>query len=299
MVEGLNDADLPEKAAKLARFLDRCRLCPRKCGVNRNKGERGFCRSGPEACVSSWNLHFGEEPPISGNKGSGTIFFTNCNLGCVFCQNYPISHLGHGNNVSSGELAGIMIDLEKRGAHNINLVTPTHIIPAIVAALVLAGKRGLSAPIVYNSGGYESLEVIKLLEGIINVYMPDAKYYSRETAGRYSNAPDYSRINIKALKEMYRQTGELKVDSSGAAVRGMIIRHLVLPGQKEDSIRVLREIAENISNRVYLSIMAQYHPAYKAVDDKDLSRTVKRSEYEAVLEEADRLGFENGYRQEI
>ncbi|MFH1282316.1 MAG: radical SAM protein [bacterium] len=287
-----------ERIDKLHSMLSSCNLCPRKCSVNRLNGEKGFCNCSNDIYVSSYNLHFGEEPPISGFNGSGTIFFTHCNLGCIFCQNYPISQLGNGNKVTNKELASIMLKLQKMGAHNINLVTPTHVVPYIADSLFLAYQEGLDIPLVFNSGGYESLEVIKLLEGIIDIYMPDSKYFSNEFGKKYSSAPDYSIININILKEMYRQVGDLILDEKGVAKKGLIIRHLVLPEGIEDSIMVLRAIANNLSKKVYLSIMSQYHPAYKSTKDPIISRRLKNAEYKQVLEEADRLGFVNGYRQE-
>jgi len=290
---------LKKRAELLRNLLKECLLCPRKCGVNRLKNEKGFCSGGRKPVVSSYNLHFGEEPPISGYKGSGTIFFTYCNLKCCFCQNYPISQLSNGKKVEPGTLAGMMLELQQKGAHNINLVTPTHFTSQIVEALLIAIEKGLKIPIVYNCGGYESVRTLKLLDGIIDIYMPDAKYASSKNSGKYSNATDYFEVNRKALIEMYRQVGNLTMDKKGVAVSGLLIRHLVLPEDIAGSQEVLRFIAENISRNTYMSIMAQYHPAYKAYDFTQISRRITESEYDLVLATADRLGLKKGWRQSL
>jgi len=210
-------------------LLKSCQVCPRKCGVNRLKNETGFCGMGLHPVVSSDNLHHGEEPPISGFKGSGTIFLTGCNLGCIFCQNYPISQLGHGNQISIHQLAGMMLRLQQAGAHNINFVTPTHFAPQIMGALLIAYEKGLEIPTVYNCGGYESIKMLKLWDGIIDIYMPDMKYSDPTMSKKYSSAPDYPEVNKKAVKEMFHQTGDLKCDENGIATSGLLIRHLILP----------------------------------------------------------------------
>ena len=290
---------LRKRREELDKLLQDCHLCPRLCRANRWEDEKGFCGAGRRAVVSSYNLHFGEEPPISGYRGSGTIFFTHCNLRCCFCQNYPISQLGNGQEVEAGEVARMMVRLQKLGAHNINFVTPTHFVPQIVEALELAIKDGLKIPLVYNSGGYDSLETLQLLDGIVDIYMPDAKYSDPESGRKYSRAADYFEVNKKALLEMHRQVGDLKMDKEGIAKRGMLVRHLVLPEDIAGSRKVLEFIARSISQDTYMSIMAQYHPAHLAFEFPELSRRISKKEYDAVLKIADELGLERGWRQEL
>lgn len=288
---------LKKRKEELYKLLEKCHLCPRKCLVNRLQDERGFCEAGKRVAVSSYNLHFGEEPPISGYRGSGTIFFTHCNLRCCFCQNYPISQLGNGQEVEISELAKMMVKLQKLGAHNINFVTPTHFVPQIVEALELAVREGLNIPLVYNSGGYDSVETLKLLDGVVDIYMPDAKYSNSQSAQTYSRAADYFEVNKKALLEMHRQVGDLKMDKEGIAKQGLLIRHLVMPEDIVGSRGVLEFIAKNISQNTYMSIMAQYHPAHLAFEFPELSRKISKTEYDAVLKMADELGLERGWRQ--
>ncbi len=290
---------LKERIDLLNSLLENCSICPRKCGVNRRKDEKGHCRSGYKPVVSSHNLHFGEEPPISGLKGSGTIFLTNCSLNCCFCQNYPISQSANGNEISVNELSAMMVELQEKGAHNINFVSPTHFIPQIVTALGLAVEKGLTIPLVYNSGGYDSVDTLKLLEGIFDIYMPDAKYADSSNSKRYSNAEDYPEVNRKALIEMHRQAGDLKLDNNGIALKGLLIRHLVLPGNIAGSIEVLKFIAEKVSPGTYMSIMAQYHPAYKSTGIEKLSRRINVEEYKEVIDAAKQLGLDNGWIQEL
>ena len=288
---------LKKREEELNKLLEKCHLCPRKCLVNRLQDEKGFCEAGRRVVVSSCNLHFGEEPPISGYRGSGTIFFTHCNLRCCFCQNYPISQLGNGQEVEISELAKMMVKLQKLGAHNINFVTPTHFVSQIIKALELAVREGLKIPLVYNSGGYDSVETLKLLDGIVDIYMPDAKYSNSQSARTYSRAADYFEVNKKALLEMHRQVGDLKMDREGIAKRGLLIRHLVMPEDIVGSGRVLEFIAKNISKNTYMSIMAQYHPAHLAFEFPELSRRISKTEYDAALKMADKLGLERGWRQ--
>ena len=290
---------LKKRKEEVNKLLERCHLCPRKCLVNRLQDEKGFCGAGTRVVVSSYNLHFGEEPPISGYRGSGTIFFTHCNLRCCFCQNYPISQLGNGQEVGIPELATMMVKLQKLGAHNINFVTPTHFVPQIVEALDLAVREGLKIPLVYNSGGYDSVEALELLDGVVDIYMPDAKYSNPESARTYSRAADYFEVNRKALLEMHRQVGDLKMDRDGIAKWGLLIRHLVMPEDIVGSRRVLEFIAKNISKNTYMSIMAQYHPAHLAFEFPELSRRISKREYDAVLKMADELGLERGWRQDF
>jgi len=288
---------LKRRREELNKLLEKCHLCPRKCLVNRLQDEKGFCGAGKKVAVSSYNLHFGEEPPISGYRGSGTIFFTHCNLRCCFCQNYPISQLGNGQEVEISELATMMVKLQKLGAHNINFVTPTHFVPQIVEALELGVREGLKIPLVYNSGGYESMETLELLDGIVDIYMPDAKYSDPESARTYSRAADYFEVNKKALLEMHRQVGDLKMDREGIAKRGLLIRHLVMPEDIVGSRSILEFVAKDISKDTYMSIMAQYHPAHLAFEFPELSRRIFKKEYDAVLKMADELGLERGWRQ--
>ena len=279
-------------------LLENCSICPRNCNVNRLKNELGFCKIGRNPKISAYNLHFGEEPPISGTNGSGTIFFTGCNLRCVFCQNYPISQLCNGNEIIVSKLAEIMITLQNQNANNINLVTPTHVVPQIIEAVLLAKNKGLKIPIVYNSGGYEKVETLKLLKGIIDIYMPDAKYADDRSAEKYSDAKNYSEINKAALKEMYKQVGTLQIKND-IATKGLLIRHLVLPENIAGSRKVFEFIAKEISPKTYMSIMAQYHPANRTDEFPELQRKITDKEYQQVLNWADELGLINGWRQEL
>lgn len=293
----IKEEEFDRRIEKAYKLLSSCEVCPHKCRVNRLRGEQGICRSGEEVIVSSYNAHFGEEPPLVGNFGSGTIFFTNCNLKCVYCQNYPISQLGNGNKVSLSELAKIMLALQKRECHNINLVTPTHFVPQILKSLKLAIKMGLRIPIVYNSSGYESVRTLKLLDGIVDIYLPDARYADDEIARKYSSAPDYFEIMKKALKEMHRQVGDLVTDKIGIAYSGLIVRHLVLPEGLSGTKKIMRFIAREISPYTYISLMAQYFPAYQAGQFPPLSRRINRKEYREALRAFEEEGLGNGWFQ--
>ncbi len=279
-------------------LLSDCVLCPRRCGVNRAENEQGFCKTGKNPKISAFNVHTGEEPPISGARGSGTVFFTGCNMRCVFCQNYPISQLNNGNEVTLEKLAGIMLGLQKEGVHNINFVTPTHVVPQIIEAVSAARAQGLKIPIVYNSSGYESVETLRMLASTVDVYMPDIKYSDDEQAVKYSSAPGYWAVARDAVKEMHRQKGILKM-KDGIAVSGLLVRHLVLPGGAAGSKKVLEFIAREISKDSYVSIMAQYHPANRTGEYPELDRKITAREYSEVLEFADGLGLVNGWRQEM
>jgi len=289
--------ELGRRAAKAAELLGECVLCPRECRVDRTAGEKGVCGAGAEAEVSSYNAHFGEEPPISGDHGSGTIFLTHCNLRCVFCQNYPISHLGHGNPAPPERMAGMMLRLQDRDCHNINFVTPTHFMPQILAAVDIAAKDGLEIPIVYNCGGYESLAALELLDGVVDIYMPDMKYGGSEAPEEFSGCADYPERNREAVREMFRQAGPLEMDEGGIATRGLMVRHLVLPENLAESRKVLEFIARELSPDVYISVMEQYFPAYRAADHEKLGRGITRAEYKEVLDIVDELGFTNGWIQ--
>jgi len=289
--------ELARRAAEASEILRECTLCPRRCGVDRTAGERGVCGAGAAAEVSSFNDHHGEEPPISGSGGSGAIFLTHCNLRCIFCQNYPISHFGNGNPAPPEKMAAMMLSLQKRGCHNINFVTPTHFMPQILQALDIAAGRGLSIPIVYNCGGYESLHAVKLLEGIVDIFMPDMKYGTGPGGPRYSGCRDYQEHNRAAVKEMFRQVGSLQLDDGGIAYHGLIIRHLVLPERLADSRQVLEFIARELSPDVSLSIMEQYFPAHRAAGDPHIGRRITPEEYQEVLDIVEELEFSSGWLQ--
>jgi putative pyruvate formate lyase activating enzyme len=279
-------------------MLARCELCPHRCGVHRLTGERGICGMGHGPKVSSWNLHDWEEPPVSGTRGSGTIFFSGCTGRCLFCQNYPISQLGYGQVVSIERLAEMMLELEQKGAHNINLVTPTHFVPQILAALPQAIRAGLRLPLVYNTSGYERVAVLHLLEGIVDVWLPDSKYADDNTARRLSGFRRYVHYNRRALQEMLRQVGdELVLDREGTVRRGLLIRHMVLPESLAGSEDVLSWIGEELSPRIHTSLMDQYFPAHRAVGDPHLGRKIAVAEYEAALTAFDAAGLERGWYQ--
>jgi putative pyruvate formate lyase activating enzyme len=294
----LDGVDLTERARVLKSWLAPCRVCPFRCGVDRFKESTGRCRMGYRLKVASWSLHFGEEPPISGERGSGTIFLSGCPMACVFCQNFPISQLCHGREMETGELASRMVELQRQGAHNINFVTPTHFVPQIVETLDRAVKGGLSIPIVYNSSGYDNVESLRMLEGIVDVYLPDMKYGDDERAFRYSGVTGYVKTNRAAVAEMYRQVGDLELDETGIAVRGLIVRHLVLPGGMSGTDRVLEFLA-GLSQSIGVSLMSQYFPAHEAVGLPELGRKITRGEYEEALDILDRFGFVNGWVQSV
>ena len=274
------DGSLAKLERDLWEIFQSCRLCPRKCGVNRIKGEKGFCSSTAQLKVASFGPHFGEERPLVGSGGSGTIFFSNCNLLCCFCQNWQINHRGDVNFVSHDDLAGMMLSLQRRGCHNINLVTPTHVVPHIVKALRLAIKKGLVLPLVYNNGGYDNIEVIRMLDGIVDIYLPDFKYQEGALAGKYSSgALDYPEAAAETIKEMHRQVGELEVDSRGVAGRGLIIRHLVMPGNIAGTDRFVRWVARELTPATRVNLMAQYRPEHKAFDYPEISRRINEQEW--------------------
>jgi putative pyruvate formate lyase activating enzyme len=280
------------------RHLEECDVCPRACGVNRLKNDKlGFCRSGLNPVVASVSTHHGEEPPISGTKGSGTIFFTNCNLRCVYCQNYPISQLGNGAERTPGELACQMTWLQEQGCHNLNLVTPTHYVPQILKALGPARERGFSLPIVYNTSGYDSVETLRLLDGIVDIYLPDMRYGDNKAAMQYSMAPHYVEVNQAAIREMYRQVGNLVMDDRGIATRGLIIRHLVLPGGISGTEQVMKFLAGEISKDVYISLMSQYFPAFKSAEHPEINRRINEKEYDEAYDIKMKHGLKNGWVQ--
>lgn len=259
----LSPGQIDERAEKAIARLESCDICPRNCGVNRTEDEPGFCRTGRQAIMASYSPHFGEEPPLVGRRGSGTIFFAGCNLGCIFCQNYDISHQRQGSKRTIEQLVRSMLDLQSSGCSNINFVTPTHVVAAVAAAIELAREKGLTLPTVYNTGGYDSVKTLKLLEGLIDIYMPDMKYSDPDVAGELSNAPDYPKVNFAAVKEMHRQVGDLKTEN-GLATRGLLVRHLILPGGLAGSFEIIDFLAGKISRKTTINVMAQYHPSYQA-----------------------------------
>lgn len=321
---GLSRDVLMERAERAWKLASPCVLCGRKCLVERaedpgedsGRGRKGVlgdessagregdiperterrrrvgvCKTGRRAVVSSYGPHFGEEPPITGWRGSGTIFFSYCNLRCIFCQNYEIAHMGEGREVRDEELAAIMLELQEMGCHNINLVSPTHVVPQILSGLAIAVEEGLRIPLVYNTGGYDTVETLKLLDGIVDIYMPDMKYGTREAAEKYSLAPDYPEVNFAAVKEMHRQVGDLVTDERGIAVRGLLVRHLVLPGNLAGTEIIMKFIADEMSKDTYVNIMDQYRPYYKAVGDPVLGRRITREEYQGALRIAREAGL--------
>ena len=293
--------ELEERVDRAYELLNSCSVCPRRCGVNRNNDERGFCRTGLLPVISGSGPHFGEEPPLVGRNGSGTIFVSHCNLACEFCQNYEISQCFRGNETTCEDLAGMMVRLQQRGCHNINIVTPSHIVPQMMRAVMIAAGQGLTIPIVYNSGGYDTVGTLQLLEGIVDIYMPDAKYGSDEVALALSHAPDYVATMKAALKEMHRQVGDLVIED-GIAVRGLIIRHLVLPENLAGSDLVLPWIAREISRNSYVNIMDQYHPSWHALNTENASlprslrRRIRAEEYRFALQCALKNGLHRGFR---
>ncbi len=287
--------ELEKRIKLLLEFLKECRLCPRACRVNRLNGEIGYCRASAELMISSAFPHFGEESPLVGRHGSGTIFLTHCNLRCIFCQNYDISHQGQGTHVTPSGLARTMIRLQEMGCHNINFVTPTHYAPQIISSLPEAIEMGLCLPIVYNCSGYESLEVIQLLDGIVDIYMPDTKFMDERFAERYSKAPDYPKVIKEVLKEMHRQVGDLKINSSGIAERGLLIRHLVMPNGVASSEAIFKFIAQEISVHSYVNIMAQYRPEYRAHEYPEINRRITHKEYMEAIQIARSFHLYRGF----
>ena len=282
---------LKEKAAKAYSLLKSCTLCPRKCGVDRLAGETGFCNTASLSWVSSYNPHFGEEEPLVGTHGSGTIFFTHCNLLCLFCQNFDISHQGQGREVTNEELAGLMLALQNQGCHNINFVTPSHVVPQILAAVKIAARRGLSIPLVYNTGGYDRVSTLKLLDGVFDIYMPDFKFWDPQVAASSCQAGDYPEVARRALAEMHRQVGDLKIDDAGIARRGLLIRHLVLPGSLAGTREVMRFIARKISPASYVNVMSQYRPCGRAAEVNGLDSPLSPGDFQNAVQAAEEEGI--------
>ncbi len=287
----LASGELPNRVEKAYAMMESCTLCPRACKVNRRAGKRGVCLTGERARVASWGAHHGEERAISGWRGSGTVFFARCNLRCVFCQNSEISQADCGPEVEPEELAQVFLRLQAEGCHNINLVSPSHVVAPILAALTLAAQAGLRLPLVYNTGGYDSLDALALLDGVIDIYMPDMKYADPKTAHLYSGAKDYPRANRAAVREMHRQVGDLVVDEDGLAVRGLLVRHLVLPNRLAGTKETARFLAAEISPHTAVNVMDQYHPWFKAGAFPLLNRRITPEEYAQALEQTKAAGL--------
>ncbi len=286
--------ELKKRGEELWEIMRSCKLCPRECGVNRLKGEEGFCGATSQLMVSAYHPHFGEEKPLVGKNGSGTIFFTNCNLRCVFCINWEISQEGKGAPTRIEQLAQMMLNLQKMGCHNINLVTPTHYSPHIVSAVDLAAEKGLRLPIVYNTSGWERTEILKILDGIVDIYLPDFKYADPKMSSKYSSgAQTYPEITKKAILEMQRQVGKAEPYKNGLIYRGLMIRHLVMPNNVSGTREVLEWIANNLPKDTYVNIMSQYRPAYKAFDYPEISRRLTRKEYSDAIKWAKEFGLTN------
>ncbi len=285
------NSHLQAKALQAATRLSNCTLCPRQCGVNRRAGEKGFCRTGDRAIVASWHAHFGEEAPLVGKNGSGTIFFSHCNLLCNFCQNFDISHLGEGSEKSPEALAQIMLNLQASGCHNINFVTPSHVVPQILSALVIAAGNGLEIPLVFNSSGYDSVDTLKILDGVIDIYMPDFKFWDPTIAAQTCRAPDYPEVARQAMVEMHRQVGDLFIDTDGVASSGLLVRHLVLPQGLASTSQVMTFIAEQVSENTYVNIMNQYRPCGRAAEVKAMDRSATGKEYIDAVAEARAAGI--------
>jgi len=288
---------LEGRAESAREFLTACRLCPRECGINRLKGEQGFCRAGAIAEISGYGPHFGEEPPLVGRNGSGTVFFSHCTMRCIFCQNYRTSQLAAGGPVDTPDLARIFLRLQEAGCHNINLVSPTHYVPQILKALEYAAADGLSIPLVYNTGGYDCVSTLRLLEGVVDIYMPDAKFGDEPVARRLAAAPGYPYHMKAAIREMHRQVGDLVMDAEGTAISGLLVRHLVLPGGLAGSREIFRFIADEVSLDTYVNIMDQYRPEWEACtrdDAPELCRGITTEEYEEAIREARSAGLSRG-----
>ena len=295
----ISGIELKKKVSLANDLMARCSLCPRRCGAKRFEGKTGFCGAGSRLKIYSYRQYLGEEPPISGTAGSGVIFFSNCTMKCVYCQNYRFSQLGKGYFVSPRVLCDIMISLQKRGCHNINLVTPSHHLPGLLEALYLANESSLKIPIVYNSSGYESVEVLSLLDGVIDIYLANMRYSDNKLALVYSETADYVEINQKAIVSMHKQVGDLVATDSGIGKRGLIIRHLVLPNLLHNSEGVLKFISESLPKKTYISLMSQYLPLHKAKDHPELSRRITKKEYDTACAMLERYDLHYGWTQTL
>ena len=282
-----------ERVDQAYAVLESCTLCPRRCGVNRLRGEVGVCRTAEQAVVFSAQPHFGEELPLVGDHGSGTIFFSNCNLRCVFCQNWPIAHEGRGQPLDVDALADVMLRVQRSGCHNVNLVTPTHVMPQILQATRIAAQRGLRIPLVYNTGGYDALHAIELLDGVVDIYLPDLKFMDAEPAARYMDAPDYPETAKAAIAQMHRQVGELVTDLRDIAVRGLMIRHLVMPNHLANTRAFVRWVAETLTTSTYVNIMSQYRVEHRAFEHPDIARAISTREYLEAMDWAEEAGLTN------
>lgn len=291
----LSFQDIKKRIEKAFSLMNPCWVCPRNCKVNRLQGKKGFCQLGKKPMISSFNPHFGEETCLVGTHGSGTIFFTHCNLRCIYCQNFEISQLGYGREIEEKELAQMMIELQNMGCHNINLVTPTPQVPQILSALFIAIERGLKLPLVYNTSGYDSLSALKLLDGIVDIYMPDFKYSDGKMAQKYSSAPKYPQIAKKAIKEMHRQVGDLQLNKEGIAIQGLLVRHLVLPEDIAGTKEVVEFLAKEISKNTFLNVMDQYRPCYRAKEFPPLDRRITPEENLKARELAKEAGIKRIY----
>jgi len=287
----LRSGELRRRVAEAYEHLRECDLCARECGVNRRAGETGVCRTGERAVVCSYHAHFGEEDPLVGTHGSGTIFFSWCNLKCQYCQNYDISQMGTGREVEPEVLAAMMLELQAQGCHNINLVSPSHVVAQILAGVLIAAEAGLRLPLVYNTGGYDSMAALRLLDGVVDIYMPDMKYADEAVARKYSKVKDYPAVNQAAVKEMHRQVGDLVLDERGIALRGLLVRHLVLPHGLAGTAEIARFLAEEVSKDTYINVMDQYRPCYRAGEYPKLNRRITRAEYEEAVEMARLAGL--------
>jgi putative pyruvate formate lyase activating enzyme len=288
----LGTGELQRRVEEARSMLEECRLCGRECRVNRLESSQGAaCRTGHKAVVSSFNAHFGEEAPLVGDHGSGTIFFTNCNLQCQYCQNYEISQMGEGREVEPEELAAMMLHLQGRGCHNVNFVSPTHVVPQILEALPCAAEKGLTVPLVHNTGGYDSLDALRLLDGIVDIYMPDMKYADEGTGRKYSKVKQYPQVNQAAVREMHRQVGDLVVDERGIAQRGLLVRHLVLPNGLAGTGEVVRFLSQEVSLNTYLNVMSQYRPTYKAHEHTEIDRPPSAGELQEAVDLAREAGI--------
>ena len=290
-LELLRSGELRERVAQAYEHLSICDVCARNCNVDRRDGQVGVCRTGDRAKVSSYGPHLGEEDPLRGWRGSGTIFFTRCNLKCQFCQNHDISQSDAGYEVEPEQLASIMLELQVQGCHNINFVSPSHVVPQIMAGVLIAAEAGLRLPLVYNTGGFDSMAMLKLLDGVVDIYMPDMKYADAEIARRYSKIANYPQVNQTAVREMHRQVGDLKINEMGLGQRGLLVRHLVLPENLAGTDQIVRFLATEISPATYLNLMDQYRPAYKAHHFPELNRRIARKEYQAAVRMAQDAGL--------
>ena len=291
-IHALNSGLLEKRVRQSLAALTRCILCPRRCKVDRTAREKGYCQTGRLAKVASYNAHFGEEAPLVGDNGSGTIFFSHCNLLCNFCQNYDISHGGEGREISDDQLAHIMLELQRSGCHNINFVTPSHVVPQILAAIAIAAQNGLHVPLVYNSGGYDNVGTLKLLDGIVDIYMPDFKFWDSTIAEQTCDAPDYCEVAQNALIEMHRQVGDLCIDdANGLAYKGLLVRHLVLPAGLAGTAKVMEFLAHSISRNTYVNLMAQYRPCFRAREVKQLGAALTAADYDQAVRESKAAGI--------